>query len=217
MQNAQVVSHRTLPYFAAQIGCVNRPAHKVSANMRGHFAKNKVEPKHRIAEFRVQDQSALPTVGSLLSAAHFVPGQFIDVQSQTIGKGFAGPMKRHGFKGLRASHGVSISHRSGGSTGQHQDPGRVFPGKKMAGHMGCKLRTVQNLLLLRIDLANNLVYCKGAVPGAAGAYVRITDALKRKVTDKDARGVAGLPFPAGTVDLIKDLRLPDEIELATMR
>ena len=158
--------------------------------MRGHFAKAKVEPKRRVAEFRV-DPDALLDVGAELSVAHFIPGQFVDVTGTSIGKGFAGVMKRHGFSGLRASHGVSVSHRSPGSTGQCQDPGRVFKGKKMAGHMGAKRVTTQNLVVMAADAERGVILIKGAVPGSKGGFVLVRDAVKKLLPD-------GVPFPAAT-------------------
>jgi large subunit ribosomal protein L3 len=160
----------------------------VSKAQRGHFAKAKVEPKAKMAEFRVS-KDALLEVGAELSVAHFVPGQFVDVVGTTIGKGFAGSMKRWNFGGLRATHGVSISHRSHGSTGNRQDPGRTFPGKKMAGHLGVERVTTQNLTVVSTDEAEGLLLIKGAVPGHDGSYVLVSDAVKRKAPK-------GLPFPA---------------------
>jgi large subunit ribosomal protein L3 len=147
--------------------------------MRGHFAKAKVEPKAKVVEFRVTDD-ALLEVGSSLKADHFKPGQFVDVCATSIGKGFAGVMKRHNFSGLRATHGVSVSHRSPGSTGQRQDPGRTFKGKKMAGHMGATRITTLNLSVVAVDAEQGLIMLHGAVPGAEGAYVRVRDAIKNK-------------------------------------
>ncbi len=155
--------------------------------MRGHYAKARVEPKRKLAEFRVAADAILP-VGSRLKAEHFIPGQFVDVIGTSIGKGFAGAMKRHNFSGLRASHGVSVSHRSHGSTGNSQDPGRVFKGKKMAGHMGDRRVTVQNLEVVEIDGARGLIMIRGAVPGSKGGYVLISDAKKRALPE-------GAPYP----------------------
>ncbi|KAK4048743.1 ubiquitin-specific protease ubp15 [Microbotryomycetes sp. JL221] len=163
---------------ALVLGCSRRKLKTTTAALRGLFSKAGVDPKMRLAEFAVTSDALVP-VGTKLSAAHFVPGQHVDVQATTIGKGFQGVMKRHGFAGLRASHGTSVSHRSHGSTGQHQDPGRVFPGKKMAGRMGGDRVTTQNLLVHRIDNYHDVVYVKGAVPGAPGSFVRVTDALKK--------------------------------------
>src|SRR5579883_2026360 len=160
----------------------------VGKAMRGHFAKAKVEPKKFLAEFRVPKDAVLE-VGAELSVEHFLPGQFIDVVGTTIGKGFAGAMKRHNFGGLRASHGVSISHRSHGSTGQRQDPGKTFKNKKMAGHLGDVRVTTQNLRVVATDAARGLIMLRGAVPGSAGGYVLVSDAVKRKAPQD-------LPFPA---------------------
>ena len=159
--------------------------------MRGHFAKAKVEPKLRLAEFRVSED-ALIDAGAEISAGHFMAGQYVDVSGTSIGKGFAGAMKRHNFKGLRASHGVSISHRAHGSTGQCQDPGKVFKGKKMAGHMGAERVTVQNLRVVSTDAEEGLIAVEGAVPGSRGGYVLLSDAVKKSAPDD-------LPFPAAIV------------------
>jgi large subunit ribosomal protein L3 len=145
--------------------------------MRGHFAKALVEPKHEITEFRVSEDNLIE-VGAELTADHFVPGQKVDVQGITIGKGFAGAMKRWNFGGLRATHGVSLSHRSHGSTGQRQDPGKVFKNKKMAGHLGVETVTVQNLTIYRVDVERGLILVKGAIPGAEGGYVKLRDSVK---------------------------------------
>ncbi|MEK9755021.1 MAG: 50S ribosomal protein L3 [Rhodospirillaceae bacterium] len=192
LDNVQVVQQRTTEkdgYTAVQIGWGAARVKNISKAMRGHFAAAKVEPKLELAEFRVSED-ALIDVGQELVASHFVPGQKVDVCGVTIGKGFAGAMKRHGFGGLRASHGVSISHRSHGSTGQRQDPGKVFKGKKMAGHMGDTRVTTQNLVVVDVDDENGLILVRGAVPGAKGGFVRITDAAK---TDRPAEA----PYPAG--------------------
>jgi large subunit ribosomal protein L3 len=175
-------------YTAVQLGVGRAKVKNVTQPMRGHYAKAKVEPKRKLGEFRVSEE-ALLEVGARLSAEHFVEGQLVDVCGTSIGKGFAGPMKRHNFAGLRASHGVSVSHRSHGSTGHRQDPGRVFKGKKMAGHMGNERVTVQNLEVFGVDAERGLVLIKGGVPGAKNSYVRISDAVKGPLP-KDA------PFPA---------------------
>jgi large subunit ribosomal protein L3 len=187
----QVIAVRTEEqngYNAVQLGLDKAKVKNVSKAQRGHFAKAKVEPKKKIAEFRV-DKDALLEIGAELSADHFVTGQFVDVTGTSIGKGFAGGMKRWNFGGLRATHGVSVSHRSLGSTGQRQDPGRTFKGKKMAGHMGDERVTTQNLKVVGTDPALGIVMVKGAVPGHEGSYVLIKDAVKRALP-KDA------PFPA---------------------
>lgn len=181
VDNCQVVSVREQDkhgYSAVQLGAGAAKAKRTSKAMRGHFAKSKVEPKRKMAEFRV-DPANVPDVGAELSAAHFVPGQYVDVTGTSKGKGFAGAMKRHNFGGMRASHGVSISHRAHGSTGQCQDPGKVFKGKKMAGHMGDETVTTQNLQIVAVDADQNLVLVKGAVPGANQGWVLISDAVKR--------------------------------------
>ena len=176
-------------YDAVQLGNGVAKVKNVGKAMRGHFAKAKVEPKRKLNEFRVS-ADALLEVGQELSPEHFVPGQYVDVAGITIGKGFAGAMKRHNFSGLRATHGVSVSHRSHGSTGNSQDPGKVFKGKKMAGHMGDRRATQQNLRIVSTDAEEGLILVRGAVPGAKGGWVRIIDAVKHSVPE-DA------PFPAG--------------------
>jgi large subunit ribosomal protein L3 len=156
--------------------------------MRGHFAKAQVEPKRKIAEFRVSPANLIE-VGAEITAEHYLEGQYVDIAGTSIGKGFAGAMKRHNFGGLRASHGVSVSHRSHGSTGQCQDPGKVFKGKKMAGHMGAVRVTTQNLQVVRTDATRGLLMIKGAVPGSKGGWVTIKDAVKKAAP-------AGIPLPA---------------------
>jgi large subunit ribosomal protein L3 len=180
--DAQVTAVRTKEkdgYNSVQIGVGKAKVKNVSKAMRGHFAKAKVEPKMKVTEFRVSDD-ALLEVGSSIAASHFTVGQFVDVCATSIGKGFAGVMKKYNFAGLRATHGVSVSHRSHGSTGQRQDPGRVFKGKKMAGHMGAKRITMLNLEVIQIDTENNLIFVRGGVPGAENAYVRVRDSIKNK-------------------------------------
>jgi large subunit ribosomal protein L3 len=176
-------------YAAVQLGVGRGKASRVTKPMRGHFAKAKVTPKAKLAEFRVSEDALLEP-GTALTVEHFVIGQYVDVCGTSIGKGFAGAMKRWGFKGLRASHGVSLSHRSHGSTGQRQDPGKVFKGKKMAGHMGDRRVTVQNLEVIGLDPERGLLLVKGAVPGARGGYVRVTDAIKRALPQE-------APYPGG--------------------
>ena len=191
LEACQVVANRTAErdgYSAVQLGHGAAKAKNVSRAMRGHFARAKVEPKRRLVEFRVSEENLIE-VGAELSAEHFVPGQFVDVAGVSIGKGFAGAMKRHNFSGLRASHGVSVSHRSHGSTGQCQDPGKVFKGKKMAGHMGSRRNSVMNLQIVATDAARGLILVRGAVPGAKGALVEIRDAQKKAAPDN-------LPAPA---------------------
>ena len=181
LDKLQVVAQRTAErdgYSAVQLGAGTAKAKRTSQAMRGHFAVAKVEPKRKIAEFRV-DPENLIGVGEEITANHYFEGQFVDVSGTSIGKGFAGAMKRHNSGGLRASHGVSISHRSHGSTGQCQDPGRVFKGKKMAGHMGAARVTTQNLQVVKTDADRGLIMVKGAVPGSKGGWVTIKDAVKK--------------------------------------
>jgi len=176
----QVVAHRTAErdgYTAVQLGIGRAKPKNVSKAERGHFAKAKVEPKAKLVEFRAA-ADALPEIGAVLSPEHFVKGQKVDVTGTTKGKGFAGAMKRWNFRGLEASHGVSISHRSHGSTGNRQDPGKTFKNKKMAGHLGVEQVTTQNLEVAGVDAARSLLMLKGAVPGAKGAYVLVRDAVK---------------------------------------
>lgn len=192
LDKCQVVAQRTEEkdgYSAVQLGSGFAKVKRTSSAMRGHFAKAKVEPKRRVAEFRVSADNLID-VGAELSAAHFIEGQKVDATGTSIGKGFAGAMKRWNFGGLRASHGVSISHRSHGSTGQCQDPGKVFKGKKMAGHMGAARVTTQNLEVVKTDADRGLVFIKGAVPGPKSGWVTVKDAVKKKAPE-------GLPFPAG--------------------
>ncbi len=191
VDNCQVVAVRTEErdgYTALQLGVGKAKVKNVPKPMRGHFAKAKVEPKRKLVEFRVS-ADALVDVGAEIGADHFVTGQFVDVIGTSIGKGFAGAMKRHNFGGLRATHGVSVSHRSHGSTGNRQDPGRVFKGKKMAGHLGDRRVTQLNLKVVATDADRGLIMIRGAVPGAEGGYVLVRDAVKRAKPE-------GLPFPA---------------------
>ena len=194
MDDCQVVATRTDEkdgYNAVQLGLGKPKTKNVSKPMRGHFAKAKVEPKFKVAEFRVTPDTMLE-VGATLSASHYVTGQYVDVAGTSIGKGFAGVMKRHNFSGQRASHGVSLSHRVAGSTGQCQDPGKVFKGKKMPGHMGHARSTTQNLEIIEVDPDRGLILIKGAVPGSKGGYVLVSDAKKRSLP-KEA------PLPAGLI------------------
>src|SRR5881227_3506810 len=189
--NCQVVAQRTQEtdgYTALQLGVGAAKVKNVTKPQRGHFAKAKVEPKARLAEFRVSED-ALVDVGAEITAAHFLPGQYVDVIGSSIGKGFAGGMKRHNFHGLRATHGVSVSHRSLGSTGQRQDPGKTFKNKKMAGHLGAARVTTQSLRIVSADAERGVLMIMGSVPGSKGGWVLIKDAAKRKAPE-------GLPFPA---------------------
>lgn len=192
VEDLKVVDVKTLDrdgYTAVQLGTGVIKAKNVSKPLKGHFAKANVEPKKKLAEFRVSEDCLL-SVGDELSVEHFVAGQYVDVCSISKGKGFAGVMKRHNFAGLEATHGVSISHRSHGSTGQRQDPGKVFKGKKMAGHLGDERVTVQNLKVVATDAARGLLMVKGGVPGGENAWVYVTDAVK--IPSK-----VELPMPAG--------------------
>ena len=185
LDGLQVVAQRTAErdgYSAVQLGAGAAKPKRVSQPMRGHFAAANVAPKRKIAEFRVAPENLIP-VGEEITANHYFEGQFVDVSGTSIGKGFQGAMKRHNFGGLRASHGVSISHRSHGSTGQCQDPGKVFKGKKMAGHMGAARVTTQNLQVVRTDADRGLIMIRGAVPGSKGGWVTIKDAVKKPVPD----------------------------------
>ena len=192
MDGCHVLAQRTEAqhgYVALQLGVGARKAKSCTKAERGHFAKAKVEPRRKVAEFRVS-ADALVDVGTELSVSHFIAGQKVDVTGTSIGKGFAGAMKRWNFGGLRASHGVSVSHRSHGSTGNRQDPGRVFKNKKMAGHLGDERVTTQNLTVVQVDDEQGLIFVCGSVPGADNGWVMIRDAIKKPIP-KDA------PFPAG--------------------
>src|SRR5438067_3534612 len=191
IDNCQVVAQRTQDkdgYTALQLGVGTAKVKNVTQPQRGHFAKAKVEPKAKLAEFRVSEDALVP-VGAEITAAHFLPGQYVDVTGTSIGKGFAGGMKRHNFHGLRATHGVSVSQRSLGSTGPRRDPGKTFKNKKMAGHLGAERVTTQSLQVVVADAERGLVLLKGSVPGSEKGWVLIKDAVKRKAPD-------GLPFPA---------------------
>jgi large subunit ribosomal protein L3 len=186
----QVVAHRTKDkngYVALQVGVGKAKVKNVSKAERGRFAVAKVEPKQKLAEFRVSEDAMIP-VGAEITADHFVAGQFVDVTGTSTGKGFAGGMKRWNFRGLRATHGVSVSHRSIGSTGGRQDPGKTFKNKKMPGHMGVDRVTTQNLRVVQTDVERGLILVEGAVPGVAGGWIQIRDAVKRKAP-------ADLPMP----------------------
>jgi len=191
IDNCQVVAQRTAEkdgYTAVQLGVGKRKPKATTKALRGHFAKAEVEPKRKVVEFRVSPENLID-VGAEITAAHFIPGQFVDVTGTSIGKGFAGVIKRHHFSGLRATHGVSVSHRSHGSTGQRQDPGKVFKGKKMAGHLGNVRVTTQNLQVVRTDADQGFILVRGAVPGAKGGWILVRDAVKRALPD-------GVPMPA---------------------
>ncbi|WP_341760428.1 50S ribosomal protein L3 [Candidatus Endowatersipora endosymbiont of Watersipora subatra] len=199
MENVQVVSQRTKKkngYSAVQLGAGKAKVKNVTKPLRGHYAVAKVEPKRKLAEFRISEENMLD-VGAEITAEHFLSGQKVDVTGRSIGKGFSGVIKRHNFGGLRASHGVSLSHRSHGSTGQCQDPGKVFKGKKMAGHMGSVRVTIQNLEIIKTDVERGLLMIKGAVPGSKGSWVLVRDAIKQKPPE-------GIPIPAA---ILSDERL----------
>jgi len=201
MDRCQVVAQRTEDkdgYSAVQLGAGKAKAKNTTRAMRGHFAKSSVEPKRKLAEFRVSADNMI-AVGAEITADHFVPGQYVDVTGTSIGKGFAGAMKRHHFGGMRASHGVSISHRAHGSTGQNQDPGKVFKGKKMAGHLGDDRVTTQNLQVVRTDPDQGLILVRGAVPGAKGGWIMVRDAVKKSLPD-DAPLPAAFRLLNGEVD-----------------
>jgi large subunit ribosomal protein L3 len=200
LDNLQVVGRREAErdgYSAVQLGAGSAKAKNLSKPQRGHFGKAEVEPKAKLVEFRVADD-ALLEVGAEISAEHFVAGQLVDVQGVTQGKGFAGAMKRWGFRGLRATHGVSVSHRSHGSTGNRQDPGRVFKNKKMAGHMGARNRTQQNLEIVRTDATRGLLFVRGSVPGHKGSWLLVKDAVK---VDRPEAA----PYPAGLKELAAEI------------
>ncbi len=210
LENLQVVAQRTAEtngYTAVQLGAGNAKAKRTSKAMRGHFAAAKVEPKRKVAEFRVAPENMI-NVGETITANHYFEGQYVDVCGTSIGKGFAGAMKRHNFGGLRATHGVSISHRSHGSTGQCQDPGKVFKGKKMAGHMGAAKVTTQNLQVVKTDADRGVIMVKGAVPGSKGGWVTIKDAVKKPTPEN-------VIYPAGLKSMAEEAeRLAEEAAAA---
>jgi len=196
LENCQVISHRTADrdgYVAVQVGAGEAKQKNVAKPQREHFAKAQVPLKQKVAEFRLEGEDGLLPVGATISAEHFVAGQKVDITGHTQGKGFQGGMKRWGFGGLRASHGVSVSHRSLGSTGNRQDPGKVFKNKKMAGHMGDKQRTQQNLEVVRTDADRGLIFVRGSVPGAKNGWLLVRDAVKLPMPE-------GAPFPGAVLD-----------------
>jgi large subunit ribosomal protein L3 len=198
LDDVQVVGRREQDrdgYTAVQLGAGKAKAKNVAKPQRAAFGKAEVEPKAKVAEFRVAE-NALLDIGAHISADHFIPGQLVDVSGVSQGKGFAGAMKRWGFSGLRATHGVSVSHRSHGSTGQRQDPGKVFKNKKMAGHMGARNRTQQNLEVVRTDPIRGLLFIKGSVPGHKGSWLTVSDAIKLPRPD-------AAPYPARLVEELK--------------
>jgi large subunit ribosomal protein L3 len=196
LENCQVVSHRTADrdgYVAVQVGAGEAKQKNVAKPQREHFAKAQVPLKQKVAEFRVDGEDGLLPVGATISAEHFIAGQHVDITGHTQGKGFAGAMKRWGFGGMRATHGVSVSHRAHGSTGNRQDPGKVFKNKKMAGHMGDRQRTQQNLEVVRTDAVRGLIFVKGSVPGSKNAWLLVRDAVKLPVPE-------GAPFPGAILE-----------------
>ena len=196
LEDCQVVSHRTADrdgYVAVQVGAGEAKQKNVAKPQREHFAKAQVPLKKKVAEFRVDSEEGLLPVGSTISAEHFVAGQHVDITGHTQGKGFAGAMKRWGFGGMRATHGVSVSHRAHGSTGNRQDPGKVFKNKKMAGHMGDRQRTQQNLEVVRTDAARGLIFVKGSVPGSKNGWLLVRDAVKLPMPE-------GAPFPGAILE-----------------
>jgi len=203
LASCQVVAHRSKDkdgYIALQLGSGTRKPSRMTKAERGHFAAAQVEPKRKLAEFRVQESDLIP-VGAEITADHFAVGQFVDVTGISIGKGFAGPMKRWNFGGLRASHGVSISHRSHGSTGGRQDPGKTFKNKKMAGHMGVERVTTLNLKVVQTDVERGLILVEGAVPGHKGGWITLRDAVKKKLPDDVPKpGKFRLPMSAAPAE-----------------
>ena len=208
-QVVSVMSEEKNGYTAVQLGAGKAKLNRVSKPVRGHFAKNKIEPKKKLVEFRVSNDAVL-NVGDEIGANHYIAGQYVDVAGTTKGKGFAGAMKRHNFGGMRATHGVSVSHRAHGSTGQCQDPGKVFKGKRMAGHMGNVRATAQNLEVIRIDGEAGLIFVKGAIPGSKNGWVFVKDAVKKAAAE-------GVPFPAGLKADLKPANeeTPAEAEVPT--
>ncbi len=210
LEGCQVTANRTADrdgYFSVQVGAGEAKHKNVNKPQREAFAKAEVGLKQKVAEFRVENEAGLLPVGSTISAEHFVAGQKVDITGHTQGKGFAGVMKRWGFGGLRATHGVSISHRSHGSTGQRQDPGKVFKNKKMAGHMGDRQRTQQNLEVVRTDAVRGLIFVKGSVPGSKNGWLLVRDSVKVDLPE-------GLPFPGAVLDLnaVVDVPQPEAEE-----
>ena len=215
LEGCQVVGARNEErdgYYAVRLGAGARKAKNVNKPQRGEFAKAQVEPKARVAEFRVDNADGLLPVGASLAADHFVDGQLVDITGHTQGKGFAGAMKRWGFGGMRASHGVSITHRAHGSTGQRQDPGKVFKNKKMAGHMGDRQRTQQNLEIVRTDVARGLIFVKGSVPGAKNGWLLVRDAVK--VPTPEAAPFPGALKNDNQAPVVEDVIINTEVEVA---
>ena len=196
LEDCQVVAHRTADrdgYVALQLGAGEAKQKNVAKPQREHFAKAQVPLKKKVVEFRLENEDGLLPVGATISAEHFIAGQLVDISGHTQRKGFQGAMKRWGFGGMRATHGVSVSHRAHGSTGQRQDPGKVFKNKKMAGHMGDKQRTQQNLEVVRTDATRGLIFVKGSVPGAKNGWLLVRDAVKLPMPE-------GAPFPGAVLE-----------------
>ena len=215
LEGCQVVGARNEEregYYAVRLGAGARKAKNVNKPQRGEFAKAQVEPKARVAEFRVDNADGLLPVGATVSADHFIDGQVVDITGHTQGKGFAGAMKRWGFGGMCASHGVSITHRAHGSTGQRQDPGKVFKNKKMAGHMGDRQRTQQNLEIVRTDVARGLIFVKGSVPGAKNGWLLVRDAVK--VPTPEAAPFPGALKNDNEAPVAEDVIINTEVEVA---
>ncbi|MCO4091278.1 MAG: 50S ribosomal protein L3 [Sphingorhabdus sp.] len=215
LEGCQVVGARNEErdgYFAVRLGAGARKAKNVNKPQRGEFAKAQIEPKARVAEFRVDNADGLLPVGATVSADHFIDGQLVDITGHTQGKGFAGAMKRWGFGGMRASHGVSITHRAHGSTGQRQDPGKVFKNKKMAGHMGDRQRTQQNLEIVRTDVARGLIFVKGSVPGAKNGWLLVRDAVK--VPTPEAAPFPGALKNDNEAPIAEDVIINTEVDVA---
>jgi len=224
LENCQVVSQRTGErdgYFAVQLGAGEAKQKNVNKPQREAFAKAEVGLKKRVAEFRVESEEGLLPVGATITADHFIAGQKVDITGHTQGKGFAGAMKRWGFGGLRATHGVSLSHRSHGSTGNRQDPGRVFKNKKMAGHMGDRQRTQQNLEVVRTDAERGLIFVKGSVPGANNGWLLVSDAVKLPLPEgvpfpgamrRNADETASADAPAGLVETAAEHEVHDQVD-----
>jgi large subunit ribosomal protein L3 len=213
MENCQVVAQRTVEkngYTAVQLGVGLAKVKNTTKSLRGHFATASVEPKAKVAEFRVSAENLLD-VGVEITAEHYVAGQKVDVTGTSIGKGFAGSMKRHNFGGHRASHGNSVTHRAHGSTGQRQDPGKVFKGKKMAGHMGQTRVTTQNIEVVSTDIDRGLILVRGAVPGSKGAWILVRDAVKVALPD-NAPKPAGLRQAANATAAVSDAEVAQTTE-----
>ncbi len=207
LEGCQVTAHKTADrdgYVAVQLGAGVAKQKNVAKPQREALAKAEVGLKMKVVEFRLEGEDALLPVGSTISAEHFIAGQLVDITGNTQGKGFAGAMKRWGFGGLRATHGVSLSHRSHGSTGQRQDPGKVFKNKKMAGHMGDRQRTQQNLEIVRTDADRGLIFVKGSVPGSKNAWLLVRDAVKVDAPE-------GLPFPGAVIQTVTTMPVQDDV------